>query len=82
MQAHHNSNRDGDKSIVDDFFASGYCKCESNLVLRSTEVFAVFLRFVLPYVHTSYDSSVNLVLGGDFLASPRVSQAAHFRQFL
>ena len=37
-----------DKSFVDDLVASGYCKYESNLVLRSTEVFAVFLRFVLP----------------------------------
>ena len=43
----HNSNLGSDKSIVDDFVASSYCKCESILVIRSTEVFAAFLRFVL-----------------------------------
>ena len=37
-----------DKSFADDLVVSGYCKCESILVIRSTEVFAVFLRFVLP----------------------------------
>lgn len=31
-----------DKSIVDDFDGSGDCKCESSLVLRSTEIFPVF----------------------------------------
>ena len=45
----HNSNLGSDKSIVDDFVASSYCKCESILVIRSTEVFAAFLRFVLSY---------------------------------
>ena len=45
----HNSNVGFDKSIVDDFVASSYCKYESILVIRSTEVFAAFLRFVLPY---------------------------------
>ena len=44
----HNSGLGFDKSIVDDFVASSYCKCESILVIRSTEVFAAFLRFVLP----------------------------------
>ena len=43
----HNSSLGFDKSIVDDFVASSYCKCESILVIRSTEVFAAFLRFVL-----------------------------------
>ena len=37
-----------DKSFADDLVESGYCKCESSLVLRSTEVFPVFLWFVLP----------------------------------
>ena len=49
IPANHNSNLGLDKSIVDDFVASSYCKCESIPVIRSTEVFAVFLRFVLPY---------------------------------
>ena len=48
IPAIHNSNASFDKSIVDDFVASSYCKYESILVIRSTEVFAAFLRFVLP----------------------------------
>ena len=40
--------RPSGKSFVDDLVESRYCKCESNLVLRSTEVFPVLLRFVLP----------------------------------
>ena len=49
IPANHNSTLGFDKSIVDDFVASSYCKCESIPVIRSTEVFAPFLRFVLPY---------------------------------
>ena len=47
--ANYNTRYGNDKSIVDDFVASSYCKCESIPVLRSTEVFAAFLRFVLSY---------------------------------
>ena len=53
----HNSGLGFDKSIVDDFVASSYCKCESIPVIRSTEVFAAFLRFVLPYFFDMYDAS-------------------------
>ena len=52
--ANHNTRYGNDKSIVDDFVASSYCKYESNLVLRSTEVFAVFLRFVLPFSFATF----------------------------
>ena len=38
-----------DKSFADDLVESGYCKCESSLVLRSTEIFPALLRFVLPW---------------------------------
>ena len=39
-----------DKSFADDLVASGYCKCERLLVSRSTEIFPMFLRFVLSFV--------------------------------
>jgi len=35
-----------DKSFVDDFDWTGYCKYESRLVLRSTEIKPLFHRFV------------------------------------
>ena len=49
-----------DKSFADDLVASGYCKCESVLVIRSTEVCAAFLRFVLPCYFSSWSDKKNL----------------------
>ena len=42
--------RENDKSFADDLVESGYCKCESILVIRSTEIFPALLRFVLPAI--------------------------------
>ena len=43
-------NGGGDTSIVDDFVASGYCKYESRLVLRSTEILPVFFLMCTIYI--------------------------------
>ena len=40
------SGTESDKSFVDDFDRTGYCKYESRLVLRSTEIKPSVLRFV------------------------------------
>ena len=37
---------EGDRSFVDDLDWTGYCKYESRLVLRSTEIYPLFQRFV------------------------------------
>ena len=38
--------RGGVESLVDDVIASGRCKCERLLVIRSAEIYPTFLRFV------------------------------------
>jgi hypothetical protein len=47
-----------DKSFVDDFDWTGYCKYESRLVLRSTEIKPLLQRFVC----TTFAGSTKMVL--------------------
>ena len=64
-----------DKSFADDLVESGYCKCESSLVLRSTEIFPALLRFVLPLYS-------NLIMRKDLVpigATPRAAKSVSVR---
>ena len=79
--ANYNTRYGNDKSIVDDFVASSYCKCESNLVLRSTEVFAAFLRFVLPCFKIYFTVKKKL-LGVSLLCSDYFSFVRLFQSFV
>ena len=67
-----------DKSFVDDFDWTGYCKYESRLVLRSTEIKPLLQRFVCTTLAGNTKMVLQRAPSNEFIVGRNIVAAAFF----